>query len=837
MSSTYDTAAARKAGRRRRWLRRWLLRGSIGSVAALVGALLLFHVLAWLFPFDLSRLRTAPASPRVLDRYGRVIRVRASRDDAMRFAVSGVEMSRWVRQATVAIEDRNFRHHLGVDPFAIARACGQNLTRGRVHSGASTLTMQLVRILDDRPRTLAAKIVESFYALQIDAGLGKDAILTAYLNLAPYGGNLHGVEAAAQRYFDKNALEVTLAEAALLAGLPQSPSRYRPDRYYDRAIERAGMVLDAMLDESMITPGEHAAAKAERPTISRRPWPFEAPHFAELALSRSGAHPRPTARTPSIVRTTLDRDAQACVEAHVEAFFAARPAAKREGLSVAAVAIEVDTAAVRALLGSADFFDADRCGQVNVAVARRSPGSTLKPFLWALGFDRGVVTRSTYLADVPTPFVGYVPENYDRGFRGPVPAAKALQESLNIPALRLQKRVGTREFLAALRGLGLETLGESAAHYGLTLCLGGGEVRLLDLTNAYAALARGGRWRPETLVVSSSIRAPDPMRDRQVVSEGAAYLVLDALSDADHLERAGVRRQPGEPIVGYKTGTSFGLRDAWTVAFTSRFAVGVWVGDPAGRSHSDLIGVRTAAPLALGIARELSARGPALVEWPRPSSVVEQRVCAVSGYRAGRWCNGTRTADALLSASVGAVSSTRCPVHREVLVDPQRQVELCDGCAHGARGHVHTRGTHREHLRVEEWPIEVAAWLRENGAVGSRERWPHDPDCRRAVRRDEREAPRILSPLDGEEYRLVQGASMRQRLQLAATAGSGVRQLWWFVDGELRASSAPGEAVSWPLRAGDHSVRCIDDRGRASLVRIRVASAPAAAEPGLSGSS
>ncbi len=787
--------------RRTRWFRlpgaRKLLATGLWGLAA---AAILLPALCFLFPFDVSRLESYPASSWVTASDGTWLRAYRSGDDEFRFVNELDEISDWLELATIAVEDRNFHSHHGVDFPAVARAAWQNLVRMRVHSGASTLTMQLVRILDQRPRTISSKIIEAFYALQIAARLDKDAILAAYLNLAPYGGNLRGVEAAARRYLGKSAADLSLGEAALLAGLPQGPSRLRPDRHYERALARRQVVLEAMLREGMIDKARFGDAIRSRPQVKLHAWPFEAPHFSDLARYRA----RALGRAPGRIRTVLDSGVQVTVRAHLDDYLR-RHEDRFSGLGLAVVVVEVDSGAVRAMVGSPAFFDSRLRGQYNAALARRSSGSTLKPFLYALAFDLRKSSPAAFLPDVPSPFAAYVPQNYSRRYHGPVPASKALARSMNIPAVRLQGRVGTRRYLDVLRQAGFNGLYRRPRDYGMTLCLGGGEVSLLELVGAYTVFPGLGTWRPPFI-----LDGKDPPRSqrRRIFSAGSAATVLDALSTEDHLSRSGV--MPAEyrgPRLGYKTGTSFGLRDAWTVAFSSSWVVGVWMGDVSGRSRPGLIGGQAALPLALPLCMDLS-EGTA-PGWPRTRELVERDVCSLSGQRPGDHCGSTRRARLPLRA----LGMAACAVHREVLVDATRGVEVCGRCLNESTAASIERRT------VVDWPPELAGWLERNVSA-ARERLPHDPLCRGAGRKDR--SPQIVSPADGSRYHLVAGESFRQRLHFSAVAAADARKLYWFIDDELLVGAGSADEIGWDLSTGLHRVRCVDDRGRAAAVSFEV---------------
>ena len=783
---------------------RAISRGLLGLVArsavAILGLLqigvLAFFVLDALAPLDAGLVDAFPASTRILDRSGATLRVGRAPSDIVRVPVALEEVSPWIAEATIAIEDRKFRSHIGVDPLAVLRAAMQNTLRGEVHSGASTITMQLARVLDPRPRTMFAKLAQAFRAVQLERHFDKDCILAGYLSCAPYGGDVHGVEAAAWRYFGKRARELELSEAALLAGLPQSPSRLRPDRHYDRALARRRVVLDALLAEGRISSAQHAAADTDRPEILGRPWPFEAPHWSERALR--------TAAGRRDVVTSLDLRTQERVEAQVAAWSADPACASRDQLNIAVVVVDVETARVRALVGSADFFDRARHGQFDGTRAKRSSGSTLKPFLWALALDRGRILPQTRLFDVPTRFATWDPENFDRRHRGLVAADEALRLSLNVPAIRLERTVTTGVLLATLHQLGLRTLDRSPESYGLTLALGGGEVRLIDLVGAYATLARGG--------VHLAVRVDEAgagARPLRVFSEGAAHMVLDALSTREHLARIDRPVGVASHQVAYKTGTSFGLRDAWTVALSRELAVGVWVGAGDGAAKVSLIGAQVAAPLAVDICRALTSGVASVL--PSAHDRIELSVCARSGRPAGRHCELTQQVDLPRSR----VPCPPCDVCREVFLDAERRIEMCARCRRDRVG---------ERRVLAEWPQELRAQI---GDLSTR--WPHDPSCPGQSSR--KSGPRIVEPLAGEEYRLMPelaGATSptrRQALPLRAEIAPGAASsLWWFVDGELLGRCDASAPLSWPLQPGRHRLRCVDAEGRSDSVTVVVRS-------------
>jgi penicillin-binding protein 1C len=554
----------------------------LGAAGFLLGALLLSG-LVLAFPFPEERLAPPPVSPVVLDREGRPLLVLAAPDGKWRLDARLDEMSPWLLKAVIAVEDAGFRSHLGVDPAAAARAVVQNLAAGRVVSGASTLTMQLCRMLDPRPRTLSAKLVESFRAVELTLLLPRDEILRRWLCLAPCGGNVEGFPAAALVFFGRPAADLSLAEAALLAGLPQSPARLRPDVHPERAAARRDLVLARMEEEGFIS-------AAERETARRAPIRAEPLRGAGGRLSAdAGRHAAflALARRPAGGRTTIDLALERAVEAAAREHAATLPA----GCEVSVVVIDVAAAEIRALAGSTDFDDPD-AGQVNGAVALRSPGSALKPFLYAAAFEAGRLAPESVIPDRPIARGAWRPGNFDGEFSGAVTAAAALRRSLNVPAILVAEGIGLARCAGVLAAAGVGLPADAAERGGLAIVTGAVEVRLLDLTNAYATLARGGVFRPARLF-------PDePAPERRALSAEASAAVSAILSCRERAP-AGLEGRPESavPWFAWKTGTSSGRRDAFAVGHNGRFAIGVWVGRFAGHGDYGIVGAVAAEPL------------------------------------------------------------------------------------------------------------------------------------------------------------------------------------------------------------------------------------------------
>ena len=538
-----------------------------------------------------------------LDRHGRTLReLRDGQEQFSRTAAEG-EIPTVLMQATLAAEDQRFWSHNGVDWRATLRAAWQLVRNGRIVSGGSSITQQLVKLAAPRPRTFRTKLIEAAQALRLEREWDKPRILAAYLNRLDYGNLRAGSDAAARHYFDKAPADLSAAEAAFLAGLPQAPSRLNPRARFAGAKRRQEWILGRMHALGWLTSEDYTRSLAEPVQLAPPRREFAAPHFVDLLLERE---PPDTSR-PQRVTTTLDLELNRFVEQTLRSLLA-RLREQQVG-NGAAVVLDNRTGAVLALVGSEDYF-APAAGQVNGAWAPRSAGSTLKPFTYALAFERGA-TPASIVADVPCEFSTatgvFAPVNYDRHCHGPVRHRLALANSLNIPAVRVLDELGGAAVLhARLRACGLTTLAQPAEHYGLGLTLGNAEVRLLELANAYACLARLGEWRPWRLLEG----AGDCESPTRVISREAAWLVADVLADNRARALAFGLETPlrFDFPVACKTGTSTDYRDNWAVGYTPEFTVAVWAGNFDGSPMRGVSGVTGAGPVLHTIFQNLRTR-------------------------------------------------------------------------------------------------------------------------------------------------------------------------------------------------------------------------------------
>ncbi|MDG3579151.1 penicillin-binding protein 1C [Rhizobium sp. YJ-22] len=564
-------------------------------------------------------------SAEVVDADGQLLRAFATPKGRWRLKTTAADVDPQFLHMLVAYEDQRFWEHRGVDPVAIGRASWQFLTHGRIVSGASTLSMQLARLIEPRDsRSIPAKLKQVVRALQIERRLSKAEILDLYLTRAPYGGNLEGVRAASLAYFGKEPKRLSVAEAALLVALPQLPELRRPDRHLKTATEARQRVLDRMAVADVVGDGESARA-ALIPVPNRRlQLPAFAAHLAETAIRKQ----------PGIARyqTTLRRSTQAALES------LAQEAATRLGprLSVAIVMADVHSGAILGEVGSADYFDPSRSGWIDMTRVNRSPGSTLKPFIYGLAFEEGLVAQETIIEDRPADFAGYRPRNFDMTYQGDVSVRTALQMSLNVPAVRLLDAVGPTRLMVRFRRAEVRPVLPTNETPGLAIGLGGVGITLKDLVQLYAALANRGR----------PVRLGDGLREQPAVLDGAPIMdVVAAWNVADSL--AGVSPPLGvsQRGIAYKTGTSYGYRDAWSVGFDGDHVIGVWVGRADNGAVPGLTGYASAAPILFeafaksGLAIAALPRAPAgAIRLPQTQLPASQRRFAT-------------TSEGLLSAS------------------------------------------------------------------------------------------------------------------------------------------------------------------------------------------
>lgn len=751
----------------KRALRRY---GRWVATSTAIGVLAIAVWLAWPLPAGLI----APprrASLTLEDRNGVLLRTTRGAEGERQDWLPLADIDPKAIEAFIAVEDRRFYQHAGVDFRALGRAIVTDIRRRRVVSGGSTITMQLARILGLANRGWTGKLGQMLWALRLERHLSKQQILEQYLNRVPLGQGASGVPAAATLYLSTSASHLSLGQAALLGGLASAPSGDNPFVAPDRARARRSMALTRMGALGYITGDEIARARGE-PELVRTRSTFLAPHFTSRVLQwaeDSGA------RLAGTWRTSIDLPLQTALEGEVRHTVALL---QDQGVRQAAVVVlDNVTGEILAWVGSPDFWS-DTAGQVDMVVSQRQPGSALKPFLYGLAFDRGV-TPATVLADIPQTYQTstgpYQPRNYDRRFHGPVRAREALASSFNVPAVELTDQMGAGALLQTLHAAGLTSLNHSAEYYGLGLALGNGDVDLLDLANGYRALARDGVWEPYRWMAVTRTSGVVPPEGARVVSAGSAALVLDILSDP-------VARVPGFGVetpfdfsfpVAVKTGTSHHYTDNWAVGVTAGFTVAVWAGNFSGRPMNDVSGVTGAGPLLhraiLDVAR---LRQPGVFPSPAASGAVHVPVCRLSGLLATANCS---------------------PVEEWFL--PGTVPRVHDDWQ-GPGGAV-------------VWPSEYATWAEQEG------RGERTPVVTVAPPRSEPFA--ILSPKDGDLYQIPPGMDARfATIPLRSSGTSADGPVGWSIDGHHTTRTR------WRLQLGVHHIRAVAKSGRSAEARIEV---------------
>ena len=783
----------------------------------LYGALL---GLAALMLWDAARLDLHGPAPSwlLLDRHERFLADIPAEGEEFGYWDVG-ELPPRVVAATLALEDRDFERHPGINPLAMARAVAQNVSSGRRISGASTIAMQVARLLHPAPRTYWNKLVESWRALVITARFGRQEVLAAYLRLIPYGNRMHGIAYVSRRALDKPVEDLSWAEIAYLSAIPQSPTLMNPLRESGRlrAIARGERLLDRLRESGVIPLGEYEIARAQIRAIRLPPVqvrPAVSLHAVfKLRSVLAGLHP--AGREPHRVVTSIDLDTQRL--AADTAFAAVQEWRARGAGNAAVIVVDRTSNEVLAWVGSTGYFDHDEAGAVDYAQAPRSPGSTLKPFIYALAYERGIINPATILDDLPAVREGIV--NADHAYLGPMLPRQALANSRNVPAIQLLDRLGLEEGYAFLRDLGLHDEAQPAQHFGLGLAVGAMPVTLEHLVQAYSALAGEGRWRQLRWIPGA------PAAEREVLSSATARLITLQLSDASARLPTFARMGSTEYSypVALKTGTSQGARDAWTVAWSKRFLIGVWLGHPDGRPMHELTGASSAAEIARRILDALHGEdrnGSADLAFAPPEGYRPVALCALTGRRATAACD---------------------PVFVEWFApgsEPQETdnafVRLAVDVRNGGLAHAQTPARFVEHRTFVKLSPRYADWAAQAGIARM-------PDTLGPGATGEGAAPRASGPLEmepgssaririaspSEGLRLLRDPTIPSSLNtiaLRAEVSPAIPQVLWIVDGRPFQLAQYPYSVRWPLALGEHTIQARAPFGKDATppVHIRV---------------
>jgi penicillin-binding protein 1C len=731
----------------------------------------------------------------IYDRHGKLLRLTTSGDEKYRIYTKVEDVNPDFIEALLLLEDQHFYYHPGVNPVSLAKATISTFIQ-KNKMGASTLTMQVARLkYGIYSRSIAGKFHQIAASTGMELFHRKKEILETYLNLAPYGANIEGLGAASLIYFGKKPKDLTLAEILSLVVIPQSPQ--------ERSLGSVSVVSEDLLAarqrlfEKWIDKHPQDADKnidlrlpIQIQKLSRLP--FEAPHFVNYVIQK-----KPDEKN---FKTTLDLNIQKSVEQRVKSYLQAQ---LRFGIqNASALVINYETMETLAWVGSADFFNDEIEGQVNGVVARRSPGSAIKPFVYALALDQSLIHPLTMLKDAPSSFGSFDPENFDQQFVGPISATEALIQSRNIPAVYLASRLKNPSVFEFLKTQGLDfTFAEK--YYGLAIALGGAEVTMLDMAKLYASLARLGQ--------GAQVKFIQNTKDEylpQMISKEAAFVTLDMLTQnpRPHQTYNAKWLKSNDPIA-WKTGTSHGFRDAWTVGIAGPYVIAVWLGNFNGDGNPSLIGRDMAAPLFFDIVSSLRNNEFVWPSWKQMAglNLKKVKVCSVSGHLPGHHCHGLTDTYFI----PGKSPITTCDVHREVLVSKLTGERLCDPMSPNAKAQV-----------FEFWPSDLLILFKQAG-ISRRGPPPYQKSCALTDRESNGSPPMIVSPKLDVAYN-VRVESEEKSLPLKAVADGDVKKLYWFIGSQFIGSTEPEKTLFWPAEPGRHTVRVVDSSGRSDSRELKV---------------
>lgn len=706
-------------------------------------------------------------------------------DDKWRIRCEYDELPEDVIKAIVHKEDKYFNWHLGVNPVAVVRAIFQNIGSGNIESGASTITMQVARLIEPRPRTFKSKFIEMFRALQLELHYSKKEILTMYLNLVPYGGNIEGVKAASLLYFGQPPVSMSIAQVAVLSSIPNDPNGLRPGVNDLALYEKRNQLLRRFKKDRLFSDEAIEDALNEPLLASRRAAPANAKHFSRYLKQR---YP-----DSSLLSSAIDLSKQQWLENKIAQY---APAIRRKGAeNIAVLMIRNSDRSVVAWQGSVDFQEAKYSGQVDGVRAVRSPGSTLKPLIFGLAYDQGLITPKTRMLDVAINYKGYAPQNYDGKYHGAVSAEEALALSLNVPSVNLLQELGVKTMTDKLAACEFRTITKKSELLGLSLALGGCGCTLYELTGLYSVFANNGAYQPISLLQNANAEKTDA-----ILSPAAAFVVTECLTKLRRPDLPnGWEHASNIPKVAWKTGTSYGRRDAWAIGYNPEYTIGVWVGNFAGNTVSELNGAEFAVPLLFELFSGIEVEKK--TSWFIPPEDIDYRVvCTESGLPPSDFC----TSIASDCFKPGISPAGKCQHLMEVFVDTIENVSFCRDC--------HPEAGYKVKLYPNH-PPELTAFFEEERIVYEKIP-PHYSECTKIF---SEKAPIISAPEPGE-YFLEKG----QLLMLACMAESDVQNVYWFVDNRYYGKCGRQESFFINPPAGAITITVADDKGRKADLEISV---------------
>ena len=759
----------------------------------IIGLLILF-ILYLIIPLP-SPLFKTDYSRVVTDENGEYLRVFLNSNEQWIFPPSETDrIPEKLKIAVINYEDSYFKWHWGFNPVSIVRAAYQNISEGKIVSGASTITMQVARLMNPKPRTIINKILEILLAVKIEFHYSKDNILKAYLGHAPFGGNIRGYKAAALKYFQKSPKGLSWAEAAALAVLPNAPGLVTPFSRNKLLRQKRDKLLKKLYKHKIIDHSTYKLSLLE-PIISKvYPFQITAPQFTERAINQN--------KKDFLIKTTLNIELQQYLEFMVKQYSSEL---QRQGIkNCAAIVLETKTGKVKAYIGSQDYFDIKNQGMIDGIIANRSSGSVLKPFLYALSIDDGIVIPQTLIKDIPSYFNGYSPQNFDSEFSGIISSKEALIRSLNVPAVRLLNTYGIFKFYSFLKAAGLTTLFRSAEDYGLPLIIGGAEVNLFDMTMLFRGLANGGVFQKSYFIEKDSLK--NRSKTSQLISPGACYLTLKMLKD---LRRPGTdnfwRRFQNQKPIAWKTGTSYGAKDAWAIGVSPKWTIGVWAGNFDAEPNSNLTGVGSAAPLLFEIFNYLTADEQN--KWFEKADIDFKSVtiCKETGFLAGPYCDEKENVDVPFNMAPLKI----CPYHKNIFIDPKTGYEVCSYC--WGKNHL------EKHVLV--FPSDVNYYLRKRGQIVETIP-PHNPKC--TIQTDNNPID-ILYPIEMTKILLPREFNGKQEKLIAKVAANRQNdKIFWYIDNTYLGTTQSRHEKSIALSKGWHHLSVIDEDGFSDKVRFFV---------------
>ncbi|MEO6316012.1 MAG: penicillin-binding protein 1C [Chitinophagaceae bacterium] len=749
------------------------------SVAAL---LVVFVVLSWIFPVP----DKITYSTIITDNKGDVIHAYLTSDQQWRMKTELNEISPLLRKTILEKEDKYFYGHPGVNALAMGRALVKNLLRMKRTSGASTITMQVARALEPKKRTYASKCIEMFRALQLEVKYSKDEILQLYLNLVPYGGNIEGVKAASLMYFKKQPDHLSLAEITALSIIPNRPSSLVIGRNNDLIVIERNRWLRKFANEKVFTQKEIADALDEPLTATRETVPRLLPQLS-YKLKKQGA---------PVIRTYIDMNSQHKIEKLVADY--SRTLYLKNIRNAAVVVIDNQTHRVINYVASANFNDTTDAGQVNGAAAIRQPGSTLKPLLYGLCIDEGLLTPKMVIADVAVSYQGYAPENYDRKFNGYVSMEYALEHSLNIPAVKSLRLLGKDKLVEKLAACNFNQVKKDRQKLGLSLILGGCGATLEELTGLYSAFANDGMY-----VSPSYTQADSAHTTVKLLTTAANFMINETLSKVNRPDFP-LNWQSTEhmPKIAWKTGTSYGRRDAWSIGYNKHYTVGIWTGNFSAQGIPELSGANIATPLLFKIFNTIDYDSDQ--EWfTQPADCDSRQVCAETGLPPGINCTGIIT-----DYFIPLISPARqCDNIQEIMVSADEKIAYCQSCVPAA-------GYKKKFYKITA--PDMQAWMQDN-RVAYTQIPPHNPACEKIFKEG---APLITSPSNGTEYLISK--QHPEPLQLVCRAAGDASMLYWYINNKFYKSCNKGDKQFFIPDEGPVKISCTDDKGRNRDVWIKV---------------